>query len=59
VVVTGEKKKKEKNFFWKFLKMIFTVKIIAFFSPKGRLFTLPRGAVALDFAYAVHTGVGR
>jgi len=31
---------------------------ISVFSPKGDAFTLPRGAVALDFAYAVHTEVG-
>ncbi len=31
---------------------------ISVFSPKGDLFTLPRGAVALDFAYAVHTDIG-
>ncbi|BCD63992.1 GTP diphosphokinase / guanosine-3',5'-bis(diphosphate) 3'-diphosphatase [Nitratiruptor sp. YY08-14] len=31
---------------------------ISVFSPKGDIFTLPRGAVALDFAYAVHTDVG-
>ncbi len=31
---------------------------ISVFSPKGRAFTLPRGAVVLDFAYAVHTEVG-
>jgi len=31
---------------------------ISVFSPKGDVFTLPRGAVALDFAYAVHTAVG-
>jgi guanosine-3',5'-bis(diphosphate) 3'-pyrophosphohydrolase len=28
------------------------------FTPKGKLITLPRGAMALDFAYAVHTNVG-
>lgn len=28
------------------------------FTPKGRLVTLPRGASAVDFAYAVHTDVG-
>lgn len=28
------------------------------FSPKGRIFELPQGATAVDFAYAVHTGVG-
>ncbi len=31
---------------------------ISVFSPKGDMFTLPRGAVALDFAYAVHTDIG-
>jgi len=31
---------------------------IVVFSPKGQPFTLPRGAVALDYAYAVHTDIG-
>ncbi len=31
---------------------------ISVFSPKGKPFTLPRGAVALDYAYAVHTQIG-
>ena len=31
---------------------------ISVFSPKGDAFTLPRGAVVLDFAYAVHSEVG-
>jgi GTP pyrophosphokinase/guanosine-3',5'-bis(diphosphate) 3'-pyrophosphohydrolase len=28
------------------------------FTPKGRLVSLPRGAMPLDFAYAVHTSIG-
>lgn len=28
------------------------------FTPKGDILRLPRGATAVDFAYAVHTGVG-
>ncbi len=28
------------------------------FTPKGEILKLPKGATALDFAYAVHTGVG-
>ena len=31
---------------------------ILVFSPNGDPFTLPRGAVALDFAYAIHSQVG-
>ena len=31
---------------------------ISVFSPKGDLYTLPRSATVLDFAYAVHTEIG-
>lgn len=31
---------------------------ISVFSPKGDAYTLPRGAVVLDFAYAIHSKVG-
>jgi len=31
---------------------------IVVFSPRGQAFTLPRGAVVLDYAYAVHTDIG-
>ena len=28
------------------------------FTPKGDIISLPKGATALDFAYAVHTNIG-
>jgi RelA/SpoT family (p)ppGpp synthetase len=31
---------------------------ITVFSPKGDYFTMPKGSVALDFAYAIHSEVG-
>jgi len=31
---------------------------IAVFSPRGDYYTLPKGSVALDFAYAIHSEVG-
>lgn len=31
---------------------------IVVYSPKGQSFTLPRGSVALDFAYTIHTDIG-
>ncbi len=31
---------------------------ISVFSPKGDIFTLPKGTTALDFAYIVHTDIG-
>jgi guanosine-3',5'-bis(diphosphate) 3'-pyrophosphohydrolase len=46
------------------LEFIENVKIDLFpdevyvFSPKGQIMELPRGATAVDFAYAVHTDVG-
>ncbi|MEM8564524.1 MAG: bifunctional (p)ppGpp synthetase/guanosine-3',5'-bis(diphosphate) 3'-pyrophosphohydrolase [Pseudomonadota bacterium] len=46
------------------LEFIESVKIDLFpdeiyvFTPKGRILALPRGATAVDFAYAVHTDVG-
>ena len=34
------------------------VEDIAIYSPKGEIFTLPRGSTALDFAYEIHSEVG-
>jgi RelA/SpoT family (p)ppGpp synthetase len=28
------------------------------FSPKGKVFSLPRGSISLDFAYAIHSDIG-
>ncbi len=36
---------------------LFTEDVIVY-SPKGERFTLPKGSVALDFAYAVHSEIG-
>ena len=36
---------------------LFTDQVFCF-TPKGRLIAMPRGATALDFAYAVHTEIG-
>lgn len=33
-------------------------KEIFVFSPKGELFSLPKGATSLDFAYAIHSNIG-
>lgn len=34
------------------------VEDIAIYSPKGEIFTLPRGATALDYAYEIHSEIG-
>ena len=34
------------------------VPVLFFFTPKGRILSLPRGATAVDFAYQVHTDIG-
>ena len=44
--------------FYELIKTDLYSEDISVFSPTGDPFTLPRGAVALDFAYAVHTEVG-
>ena len=44
--------------FYALIKNDLYLEDISVFSPKGQAFTLPRGAVVLDFAYAVHSEVG-
>lgn len=44
--------------FLEYLKTDLYIDQVYVFTPKGDIKKLPRGATALDFAYAVHTGVG-
>ncbi len=44
--------------FLEHLKMDLYTDEVYVFTPKGDIKKLPRGATALDFAYAVHTGIG-
>jgi len=44
--------------FYNLVKNVLYSEDIAVFSPKGDVYSLPQGAVALDFAYAIHTEVG-
>ena len=44
--------------FYELIKNDLYTEDISVFSPTGDLFTLPRGAVVLDFAYAVHSDIG-
>ena len=44
--------------FYSLMKNDLYTEDISVFSPTGDAFTLPRGAVALDFAYSVHSEVG-
>ncbi|MCI7463435.1 MAG: RelA/SpoT family protein [Campylobacter sp.] len=43
---------------YEFAKDSLYVEDIAVYSPTGRIFTLPRGATALDYAYEIHSVVG-
>ena len=59
-------KKDGKNFewvkdipeFWKSFKIDFFKNQVFTFTPKGDVIALPKGATAVDFAYAVHSAVG-
>ena len=43
---------------WEFAKSDLVPKDIFVFTPQGKLITLPWGATALDFAYAIHSKIG-
>ena len=44
--------------FYELAKSDLFLEDITVFSPKGDYYTLPKGSVALDFAYAVHSEIG-
>jgi len=44
--------------FYELIKNDLYIEDISVFSPTGEPFTLPRGAVILDYAYAIHSEVG-
>ena len=44
--------------FYELAKSDLFLEDITVFSPKGDYYTLPKGSIALDFAYAVHSEVG-
>lgn len=44
--------------FYEMIKNDLYIEDISVFSPTGEAFTLPRGAVILDYAYAIHSEVG-
>lgn len=44
--------------FYELAKGDLFIEDISVFSPKGDHFTLPKGSLALDYAYAVHTHIG-
>lgn len=43
---------------YEYAKESLYIEDIAVYSPKGEIFTLPRGATVLDYAYEVHTKLG-
>ena len=48
----------DSNEFLEHLKVDLFPDAVYVFTPKGRILSLPRGATAVDFAYAVHTDIG-
>lgn len=54
----SDDEKKSPEDLYEFAKDSLYVEDIAVYSPTGRIFTLPRGATALDYAYEIHSEVG-
>jgi len=44
--------------FWDHIKIDLFPDAVYVFTPKSRIMALPHGATAMDFAYAIHSGVG-
>ncbi|MBQ9579169.1 MAG: bifunctional (p)ppGpp synthetase/guanosine-3',5'-bis(diphosphate) 3'-pyrophosphohydrolase, partial [Ottowia sp.] len=44
--------------FWENIRAGLTEDAVYVFTPRGRVLALPHGATPIDFAYAIHTGIG-
>ena len=44
--------------FWDHVKVDLEPDSVYVFTPKGRVMSLPQGATAIDFAYAIHSSIG-
>ena len=44
--------------FWENIRAGLTEDAVYVFTPRGRVLALPQGATPIDFAYAIHTGIG-
>ena len=58
VLADGFRNAEDHQEFLEHLKMEMYADKIFCFSPKGEVVKLPRGATPLDYAYAIHTGLG-
>jgi GTP pyrophosphokinase len=57
-IVDWQSETTDPNEFMQSLKIDLEQDEVFIFTPKGRVITLPTGATAVDFAYAIHTEVG-
>ncbi|GIU82444.1 MAG: bifunctional (p)ppGpp synthetase/guanosine-3',5'-bis(diphosphate) 3'-pyrophosphohydrolase [Acidobacteria bacterium] len=57
-LVEEAKNIKDPNDFLESLKLDLYPKDVYAFTPKGKIISLPRGATAIDFAYAIHSEIG-
>jgi guanosine-3',5'-bis(diphosphate) 3'-pyrophosphohydrolase len=57
-VLEWQKESKDSKEFMEFLKIDLYEEEVFVFTPKGEVKMLPKGSTCIDFAYAVHSGVG-